>query len=172
MKFKWMAIATLAIASAAIAHSPYKTVDTKSAKAPNMIGYKGPHALDIADTLPPFKSGGIRLDSPQLAEGAEFVHEQIYWDKAQKVVSRLEVYQFGSNHEACYAFDKNTWEQVASPKSLSFSSISDSALQGPGSVVLKRKSDCSAPRAYVSYLLHLPGVDIAQKDWDMRPSTL
>ena len=34
MKFKWMAIATLAIASAAIAHSPYKTVDTKSAKAP------------------------------------------------------------------------------------------------------------------------------------------
>ncbi|OUV22078.1 MAG: hypothetical protein CBC55_04600 [Gammaproteobacteria bacterium TMED95] len=172
MKLKWMAIATLAIASAAIAQSPYETAPSNADKVPNMIGYKALHALDIADTLPPFKSGGIKVDSPQSAEGAEFVHEQIYWDQAKKIVSRLEVYQFGENHEACLAFDEKTWGQVSSPKSLTFKATSDGELQGPGSVVLKRKSDCASSRAYVSYLLHLPGVDIAQEDWEIRTSTL
>lgn len=138
----------------------------------NMIGFKHLEKYRSEEVNPPFRTAGMRLKEPLYANDANFVHEQIYIDNDGKIVSRIEVYNFGEDRVSCEAFDAKVWAAVSKPESLTFKVKSENELSGPMDVYLKRRAACDSDNAYVTYLLSMNSVSLAHDEWESVPATL
>ena len=166
MRLSLLPIFVLIALIGALGKTPGEASDEPFA-TPNMIGFKHLEVYKSDEVFPPFRSAGVKISNPVLAEGAGALHEQVYYDHKKRIVSRLGIYIFGDNKTQCEVFDEKVWRAVSSTKSLTFSIIDDHVLKGPFDSFLKRNVDCM--RGYVAYLLSTEPVEDAHEDWLTRP---
>ena len=166
MRLTLLPIFVLIALIGALGKTPGKARD-ESYSTPNMVGFKYLEVYKEEDVLPPFRSAGVKISNPVLAEGAGELHEQVYYDHKNRIVSRLGIYVFGNNKTQCETFDDKVWRAVSSTESSTFSRVDEHVLKGPFDSFLKRNVDCM--RGYIAYLLSTESVEEAHEDWLSRP---